>query len=444
LKKWSKFGKKQKNNKVNFEETIEYMFSKLPMYQRVGKAAYKADMETSYNFDKYLDKPHKHYKTIHVAGTNGKGSVSHTLASVLQVSGLKVGLYTSPHLKCFTERIRVNGEEIEKQFVSNFVQIHKAFIETEKPSFFEITVFMAFEYFKHKNVDVAVIETGMGGRLDSTNVINPLLSIVTNISLDHTSFLGNTLAEIAAEKAGIIKQKTDVVIGETNTETKKIFMAKAIEKQAGIYFADQYYKIDYSTLSPDFKQIFNVKDKNGNIVFENLECDLPGIYQRKNIVTTLLSIKILQKYFHISNKNIYSGIANIKLNTSFLGRWQILSVNPLTVCDTGHNEAGLSEVVKQIEMTAYKKLYFVLGTVNDKNIDKILKLLPQNAYYFFTQAQIPRAMDSHKLAMKAKQTGLHGEIISNVKKAYYAAKQKAEKNDMIFIGGSTFVVAEVL
>jgi len=429
---------------VNFEETIKYMFSKLPMYQRIGKAAYKADMKTSIDFDNYLNNPHRSYKTVHIAGTNGKGSVSHMLASVLQEAGYKVGLYTSPHLKCFTERIRINGEDIEKQYVADFIENHKNFIETKSPSFFEITVFMAFQYFKDKNIDIAIVETGMGGRLDSTNVIYPELSVITNISLDHTTFLGDSIAAIANEKAGIIKENVPVVIGETNNESKVVFEEKAKEKSAEIFFADKHLFVDYSTISPDLKQVFNIKNENSEIVYKNLICDLLGKYQQKNIVTALFSLEKLKDKFSISNENIYKGIANIKQNTNLLGRWQVLSVNPLVVCDTGHNEAGIKEIVSQIKMTAYKKLHIVFGTVNDKNIDNILSLLPKDAYYYFTQAKIPRALDCNELSKKANSAGLHGEVIPDVKTAYNTAIRNAGKHDFVFVGGSTFVVAEVL
>jgi len=428
---------------MNYKSTIEFMYKQLPMYQRQGKAAYKADLETSLAFDNFLDFPHRSFKTIHVAGTNGKGSVSHMLASVLQEQGLKVALYTSPHLKSFRERIRVNGELVSEQFVVNFIEKIKQFIEQEKPSFFEMTVFMAFQYFKEQNVDIAVIEVGMGGRLDSTNVINPVLSIITNISLDHTAFLGNTITQIAVEKAGIIKENTPLVIGESQTETGHVFIEKAKQNNSEIFFADKKYKIDYTLHSAYAKQTFNVK-LGETIVYENLSLDLLGSYQAKNLKTVLMTIDVLNNLgFSISKDNIYSGLANVVKNTGLKGRWQILGNNPLIVCDTGHNKAGVTEITEQLEQIPYKKLHIVFGAVNDKNIEEILRLLPQEAAYYFTQANIERALDVDILYEKAKQVGLNGEKYKSIELAFDKAKQNAEKNDVIFIGGSTFVVAEL-
>jgi dihydrofolate synthase/folylpolyglutamate synthase len=355
-----------------------------------------------------------------------------------------VGLYTSPHLKNFTERIKINGIEVEQNFVVAFIEKNKQFLETEKPSFFEMTVFMAFQYFKEKKVDVAVIEVGMGGRLDSTNIIKPLVSVITNISLDHTAFLGNTLEKIAVEKAGIIKSNIPVIIGETQQETEPVFVEFAQKHNSNISFADKLFNIDYSTLSIDNKQVVNVKS-NYEIVFENLKIDLLGIYQKKNVLTVLATINELTKQnFEISTENLRNGLANIVKNTQFAGRWQILGNNPLIIADTGHNYAGITCVLEQIKNTAYKKLHFIFGVVNDKDVDEILAKLPKNANYYFTQANIPRALNCNILAEKAVNFGLNGIVIPDVKTALKTAKKNAKKQDLIFVGGSTFVVAEVV
>ncbi len=414
------------------------------MYQRVGKSAYKADLKTSIVFDNYLNNPHKHYKTIHIAGTNGKGSTSHMLASVLQDAGYKVGLYTSPHLRNFTERIKVNGKEVNQNFVVSFVEDNRNFIEKEKPSFFEMTVFMAFQYFKEQQIDIAVVEVGMGGRLDSTNVITPILSVITNISFDHTTFLGNTLPKIAIEKAGIIKKNIPIIIGETQDEIEFTFIDIAQQKNTNIIFADKLFSIDYGLLTKNNKQIVNVK-ANNKLIFENLEVDLLGQYQQKNIITVLAIINELQHNgTSIETENIYNGLANIVKNTGLKGRWQILGNNPLIIADTGHNEAGWKYILEQIKQTAYKKLHFVFGVVDDKNIDNILTKLPKQAFYYFTQAKIPRALDCNILAEKAINAGLQGEVVPDVNNALKRAKQNADKFDFVFVGGSTFVVAEVV
>lgn len=429
---------------MNYQETIQWLFNQLPMYQRQGKAAYKADLENTLNLDKYFNHPHKNYRSIHVAGTNGKGSVSHMLASILQEAGYKVGLYTSPHLKDFKERIRINGHMIPEDFVVEFVQQHKGIFEEIKPSFFEMTVAMAFEYFAQEKIDVAVVEVGMGGRLDSTNIIHPDLSIITNIGLDHTVFLGDSLEKIAAEKAGIIKDNVPVIIGETQKETKQVFLDKAIEKQTAISFADQYYDVDYALLSAENKQVFNVKHDN-KVVYGNLKLDLLGSYQQNNMVTVLKAVDVLNmNNYNLDLSCIYNGLFDVAKNTGLKGRWQILDHNPLTVCDTAHNLEGLKYVVEQIKQTAYKKLHMVFGVVDDKNIEHILKILPQNAEYYFTKASIPRALDEKILYQKANQEGLKGHYYDQVAPALKKAKKNAKSNDLIFIGGSTFVVAEVV
>ncbi len=429
---------------MNYQETLDWLFSQLPMYQRQGKAAYKADLNNTLELDKYFSHPHRNFKSIHVAGTNGKGSVSHMLASVLQESGYKVGLYTSPHLKDFRERIRINGEMVSEDFVVKFIEDHKLKFEEIHPSFFEMTVAMAFDYFAKENIDIAVVEVGMGGRLDSTNIIQPDLSIITNIGFDHTAFLGNSLSDIAGEKAGIIKNKIPVVIGETNKETQPVFDSKAKEMKSPIYFADQYYQADYSMLTMDSKQSFNIK-KDGKSIYNDLKLDLLGSYQKKNLFTVLQSLTILGDLnYSISYESMYEGLKNVSKNTGLRGRWDILEHNPMLVCDTAHNKEGLTYVIEQIKQTAYENLHMVFGVVDDKNIDAILGLLPKDAHYYFTKANIPRALDQNILKSKAEKYNLMGEDFKDVASALRNAKKNAGFNDLIFIGGSTFVVAEVL
>ncbi len=413
------------------------------MYQRQGKSAFKKNLNNILELCEYSDNPQNKFKSIHIAGTNGKGSVSHILASVLQTSGYKTGLYTSPHLKDFRERIKINGEMISEEEVINYVEKNKSFFEELQPSFFEMTVALAFEYFAEQNVDIAIIEVGLGGRLDSTNIINPELSVITNISIDHTQFLGETLEEIAGEKAGIIKEKTPVVIGEYQEDIVHIFSETAFKKNSPVYFADKEYYTDYEMMTADYKQILNIK-RNNNTEYPNLKTDLFGGWQNKNIITALKSLEILTQDFNISKENIYNGILNVKKNTNFIGRWQILAYNPLTIADTGHNEAGIKEVVRQIKKTPYKKLHFIYGTVNDKNITGILSLLPEDAKYYFTKAQIPRALNENILFDKAQKFNLKGQTYSTVKEAFQTAIQNANKEDLIFIGGSTFIAAEVV
>lgn len=429
-----------------YEKTIHYLYSQLPVFQRTGKAAYKADLGNTLVLDEWYEQPHHSFKTIHVGGTNGKGSVSHMLASVLQEAGYRVGLYTSPHLKDFRERIRVNGVMMAREnvveFVDDFQQRNaKANIE---PSFFELTVAMAFWYFRKCEVDVAVIEVGLGGRLDSTNVIQPELAVITNISLDHVALLGDRLDEIAAEKAGIIKPGVPVVIGERNRESAAVFIQKAMETGSSIHFADEHYASDYSLFSPDGKQVFQIKSVN-QIKYENLELGLLGTYQGKNCCTALASIDLLNSVgFKVEEKALRDGLCNVVSNTGLLGRWQVIGANPRIVCDTGHNEAGISYLVKQIAATPYKRLHFVFGMVNDKNIEGVLAMLPQEATYYFTKASIPRALDEKELLAKAEKFNLNGDCFSTVDEALCAAKACADKDDFIFIGGSTFVVAEVV
>ena len=405
---------------MNYQETLDYLFKQLPMYQRVGKAAYKVDLSNTYELCKLLNNPENKFKSIHVAGTNGKGSTSHMLASVLQEAGYKVGLYTSPHLKDFRERVKINGEMISEDKIVSFVQHNKSDFENIQLSFFEWTVGLAFNYFASEKVDIAIVETGLGGRLDSTNVVTPEVSVITNIGIDHTQFLGDTLEKIAVEKAGIIKRDVPVVIGETQVETQAVFQNKAVESNSTIQFADK-------------------------TIQHELETDLKGIYQQKNIKTCLATINVLnQKEWNINREAIKNGLLNVVKNTGLLGRWQILSKNPLTICDTGHNEEGVTEIVAQLENTPYEKLRIVFGAVNDKSIDKVLDLLPKNAQYYFCEAKIPRAMKVESLIKVAKEKGLKGLQCDSVQNALKLARGNASPNDLIFVGGSTFVVAEVV
>ncbi len=428
---------------MNYSETVEYLFSQLPMYQHIGKSAYKNNLDTTQALDRYSLQPHRRFKTIHVAGTNGKGSVSHMLASVLQEAGYKTGLYTSPHLKDYRERIRINGAMISEQFVVDYVNKFKSVFDELKPSFFEMSVALAFEYFAAEKVDIAVVEVGMGGRLDSTNIITPLVSVITNISFDHTQFLGDTLEKIAGEKAGIIKPNIPVVIGEADSGTRGVFIKRADEMSAPLHLASLVFSAENALGNTDEGSIFNIF-KGGRLYFAGLKTDLKGIYQQKNIVTVLQTLEILQNLLKIDTNKIFSGLSKVQQNTGFKGRWQVLGKNPLIVCDTGHNEAGISEVVSQIRLQKFKQLHFVLGTVNDKDISKILHLLPKDAFYYFTKASIPRALNEKLLADRAVEFGLVGNSYSTVNEAYTAAKKNAENDDMIFIGGSTFVVAEVV
>ena len=405
---------------MNFQDTIHWMFSQLPMYQNQGKTAYKEDLSNTIKLADHLNNPHLKFKSIHVAGTNGKGSTCHMIASVLQEAGYKVGLYTSPHLKDFRERIKINGDEISKQFVIGFIKTNKAFFEASSLSFFEMTVGMAFDYFAKKKVDIAVVEVGLGGRLDSTNIIMPEVSVITNIGLDHTQFLGNTLELIAKEKGGIIKPNTPVVIGETQEETKSIFEGIAEYKNAEITFADQKISKSY-------------------------KCDLKGSYQKKNISTAIEAIRILNKKgFKISSGAIQRGLLNVVKNTSLKGRWQILRDKPKIICDSAHNREGLSLIFEQLKKENYKKLHIVVGFVKDKELDDILVLFPKNAEYYFCRPNIIRGLDAGLLKTEFAGKEIFGEPFSSVKTAFESSLKKASPDDLIFIGGSTFVVAEIL
>lgn len=427
---------------MTYNEALDYIYSHLPMFQRVGKAAYKADLGNTLKLDEYFGHPHRTFKTIHIAGTNGKGSTSHMLAAVLQKAGYRVGLYTSPHLRDFRERIRVNGEMIPEDEVAKFISQHKDFFDHIMPSFFEMTVALAFDYFSRMNLDVAIIEVGLGGRLDSTNIINPILSVITNIGFDHTDLLGDTLPKIASEKAGIIKPDTPVVVSKYQPEVENVFIAKAKEMNAPIYFADKEIQVYEQYIDTTGLQVLKLTEKDKDI---KIEIDLLGNYQRYNIPGVLKSIEILSgKGFLLSNEALMDGLRNVQTLTGLMGRWQKLSENPLIYCDTGHNIDGIKYVVEQLRHIPHNNLHMVIGVVADKNIDGMLALLPKNATYYFTQAAIPRALNHEELKKRAAEHQLYGHSYSKVALALAAAKEASNPNDLIFVGGSTFVVAEVV
>ena len=428
---------------MTYKETLDWMFNKLPMYQRIGAAAYKADLNNTIQLLQLLDNPHHNFKSVHVAGTNGKGSTSHMLASVFQEAGYKTGLYTSPHLIDFRERIRINGEMIPEDNVVQFIDTYKAKFEAMELSFFEMTVGMAFDYFSKEKVDIAIVEVGMGGRLDSTNLITPELSIITNIDFDHMKFLGDTRAKIAYEKAGIIKPNIPVVIGETHSETEQVFIEKAKECNSPIYFADQIFDCDKIHIESNKTQQFDIW-KNSELYMEALEIPLMGNYQQKNLTTVMCSLDLLRDKFNLTEDNIRDGIGKVIINTHLMGRWQILNSDPLTIADTGHNAAGITEVVRQLAEMNYEKLHIVLGMVNDKDIESVLQLLPRNAEYYFCKADIPRGLDANILAEKAFDMGLRGMAFESVRHAYRSAVNNARFGDVVFIGGSNFTVAEVV
>ena len=429
---------------MTYKETIDFLYKQLPVFHRIGKAAYKANLNNTIALDEHFRHPHRKYKTIHIAGTNGKGSVSHMLASVLQAAGYKTALYTSPHLKDYRERIRINGKMIPRKEVVAFIEKNIKVIKDINPSFFEMSVAMAFDYFAREHVDVAVIETGLGGRLDSTNIITPVLSVITNISLDHMDLLGNTIPEIASEKAGIIKNGIPVVIGETSALTRDIFLTTAEKKGSEIHFADLLYscsldKIDYETGS----RWYDLVNLNTGHKIKGIS-GLAGDYQARNIPVVAASAGVLKEHFNISVKNITGGIEKVIIKTGLLGRWQILGREPLTVCDTGHNKDGLNYVLAQISGTPKEKLHIVIGFVNDKDLSLVFPLFPRDAIYYFTKASVPRALDETILKDKAAGFGLRGNSYPTVAEALAAAKNNAGRTDMIFIGGSTFVVAEII
>ncbi|WP_411377008.1 bifunctional folylpolyglutamate synthase/dihydrofolate synthase [Flavobacterium psychrophilum] len=404
---------------MNYQQTLDWLFAQLPMYQQQGASAYRKDLVNTILLANHLGNPELKVKTIHVAGTNGKGSSSSMIASVLQEAGYKVGLYTSPHLKDFRERIKINGLAISEDFVIDFVAKNKPFFEENNLSFFEMTVGLSFNYFAKQEIDVAVIEVGMGGRLDSTNIIKPLVSVITNIGLDHTLFLGNTLEAIANEKAGIIKPNTPVIVGEYNDKTKGVFLAKAKDCKADIYFASDLITKEYPS-------------------------DLLGDYQQQNKKTAIQTIRVLKPHFSVSEENLKDGLLNVAKNTGLLGRWQQIHSNPKVICDTAHNSHGLKIVLNQIQKEEFDNLFFVLGFVNDKDLDDFLPLFPKKAKYFFSKPNIFRGLDAKILQEKATNFGLTGNIYSSITEAYKEALKLSSQNDFIYIGGSTFVVAEIL
>lgn len=405
---------------MNYGDTVSWMFKQLPMYQNIGKSVYKEDLSNTILLAEHLNNPQNDFKSIHVAGTNGKGSTSHMLSSILQEAGYNVGLYTSPHLKDFRERIKINGKMVTEGFVEGFVEQNKTFFEEHSLSFFEMTVGMAFEYFSQQQVDMAIIEVGMGGRLDSTNIIQPEVSVITNIGMDHTQYLGTTLEAIAKEKAGIIKENIPVIIGETQPETEAVFKEVAIQKNAEIYFADQ-------------------------LMDKTFESDLKGKYQAKNLKTVTQTIEILKELgYNVSDDQLKSGLKNVVENTGLLGRWQQISDEPRVICDTGHNKEGLSEVIRQLDEMPKEQLHMVFGVVNDKDLDSILSILPKDAIYYFCKPNIPRGLNEKKLKEVFDQYGFNGKSYSSVSKALKKAKKNAKENDLVFVGGSTFVVAEVI
>lgn len=429
---------------MTYKQTLDLLYKQLPIFQRIGPAAYKADLTNTIALCTLLNQPQQKFRSIHIAGTNGKGSTSHMLASVLQSAGYKTGLYTSPHLKDFRERIRINGKKIPRAEVITFVEKYWPQLKDINPSFFEMTVGLCFDYFAQEKVEIAVIETGLGGRLDSTNIISPELSIITNIGYDHTNLLGNTLEKIAFEKAGIIKRNIPVVIGQTQGESKHVFIKRAKEENSSIYFADSILKAQSSLSLSKSKQLITIL-KQEQLFLKNLKLDLLGKYQLKNSCTVLQSIEVLkEKGFNITEEAIRKGIGNTIKQTGLLGRWQILSKKPLIICDTGHNVDGIKEVREQLKLYNYNTLHIVLGVVNDKNPEPVLELLPKHAIYYFCKANIPRGLDANELKQIAHKLDLKGEAYFNVQEALTHAKNAASLNDLIFIGGSTFVVAEVV
>ncbi len=429
---------------MTYQQTIDYLYVHLPMFSRIGAAAYKEDLHNTIALCQALDNPHTKFKSIHVAGTNGKGSTSHMLAAILQQTGYKTGLYTSPHLTDFRERIKIDGQMISEDFVIEFVERTKQLSDSIQPSFFELTVAMAFDFFAKEKVEIAIIETGLGGRLDSTNVITPLLSIITNIGYDHTNILGNTLEKIAFEKAGIIKPGLPVVIGEYLAETKPVFISKAAQTQSAIYFAQKEYVSSNITFNT-YQLHCNVTSTNNNIT-EHFTLDLNGLYQIKNLQTVLCAERILRgQGFNISNEAEKFGLANTKKLTGLRGRWDVIAEQPTIVLDVAHNEDGIRQLLHQLSVISdqFDQLHIITGMVKDKDVDKALSLLPKNATYYFTNAHIPRALPAQQLQQKAAGYNLKGDLFENVNTAMNAAKQQAAKDDLILICGSVFLVGEV-
>jgi dihydrofolate synthase/folylpolyglutamate synthase len=435
---------------MNYQETIQYLYTQLPMFTRDGASAYKANLDNTVELCKRLDNPQHKFKSVHIGGTNGKGSTSHMLAAVLQTAGYKTGLYTSPHLKDFRERIRINGQMISEQTVIDFVEDHLKDFDEIRPSFFEMTVGLAFDVFAKEKVDIAIIEVGLGGRLDSTNIINPLLSIITNIGWDHMNILGDTLQLIAGEKAGIIKPGVPVIIGENQPETAHVFVDKATKEHANLSFASDTWEIQNSKFKIQKEnQLDLTATKNSQLTTHNsqlaIRLDLTGSYQLKNVKTVLTAIDELRiQGFNISDDDIRTALSQVKTLTGLHGRWETLTEKPLTICDTGHNPDGIQEVLKNIASVNYKHLHFVIGMVNDKDITKVLSMLPKDATYYFCKPDIPRGLEAESLRLKAESIGLQGSAYTSVKQALQAAQNAAGDNDLVFVGGSTFVVAEVV
>ena len=435
----------------NYSEVISYLYSRLPMFSRQGAVAIKAGLINTQKFCSHLFEPQKKFKSIHIGGTNGKGSTSHMLAAILQTAGYKTGLYTSPHLKDFRERIKINGQMISEQEVIKFVNEHYDFIEKLQPSFFEVTVAMAFEHFANNQVDIAIIEVGLGGRLDSTNIITPVLSLISNIGFDHMNILGDSLPLIAGEKAGIIKKGVPVIISQKQDEVSDVFLKKVAEQKAELVFASEEWKISKNEEAfgtPELLSV-NITDKNNlsssNIEFRQIDLDLTGTYQIKNLSGVLSAVKKLKELdFQISGDDIKSALRQVKALTGLMGRWQIIQRNPLLICDTGHNVDGIREVLKNIDQISYEQLHLVMGMLRDKDISEILRILPKNAIYYFCSPDLPRAKSAIELMEEAKAFNLLGKNYSSVQDAVNSAKKNAGKNDLIFVGGSTFVVAELL
>lgn len=424
---------------MNYQETLNYLYNSTPVFEHVGAVAYKEGLQNTLALDKHFNHPHTNFKTIHIAGTNGKGSCSHSLASILQEAGYKVGLYTSPHLVDFRERIRVNGQCISKERVVKFVKDERKFFEPLHPSFFELTTALAFKYFDEQKVDIAIIEVGLGGRLDCTNIISPILSIITNISFDHTQFLGDTLAKIAAEKAGIIKKGVPVIIGEANEETRPVFQSKANEVNSDIVFAEDNAIVTSSSPIVDGGRKYNLSN-NSTLVGE-----LSGDYQERNMNTILCACNILKQMNIIKNDDVIAkGLTNICKNTGLLGRWQTIQNNPTVVCDTGHNVGGWNYLAPQIKRQQCNQLRIVFGMVDDKDINSVMFLLPKNAIYYWTQAESKRAIKAERVAEIAIKHDLRGEIFDNVEVAYTKALQDSNKDDFVFVGGSSYIVADLL
>lgn len=428
---------------MTYEETIQYLFNSAPLFQHVGGAAYKERLSTTHILDAHFNHPHNQYKTIHIAGTNGKGSCAHTIAAILQHTGLKVGLYTSPHLVDFRERIRINGEMMPQQYVIDFVEKERSFFEPLHPSFFELTTALAFKYFAEQHVDVAVIEVGLGGRLDCTNIISPILSVITNISFDHTQFLGNTLAQIASEKAGIIKHKVPVIIGECNTETRSVFEHKAHEVEAPILFAEDNKEV----LSSEFSDLYGHKLRHYTTrSFGDIYGELTGECQIKNANTILCALHSLSKIFSVTHEDITYAFEHVCEMTGLRGRWQILQEHPTIICDTGHNTGGWQYLAHQLAQiaTSGNKLHIVFGMASDKDIERVMSTLPHEACYYWTKASVKRATSEQTIANIATKYDLHGKTYSNVAEAYEAAVNNASTNDYIYVGGSSFIVADLL